>query len=106
MIATFAQLNSDLNSTMKIFNYSSQEFDFNNPDYPAGIYRLGAEQYLINQPGITMAFSVLLIIKENTTDTLSMVGFPYDNNGIIIFRQANKAQWSTKSWFKLEGVAI
>ena len=99
--------NADLeNSAMQLFDYGSKIFDFNNTDYQAGVYRLGLESHLVNAPNIDIAFSPILVIRENKTDTLAMVGFPYSIEGTIIFRQANEARWSTAPWFKLEGVAI
>ena len=99
--------NADLDtSAMQLFDYSYKEFDFNNPNYLAGVYRLGSESRLSNAPNIDIAFSPILVIRENATDTLAMVGFPYSIEGTIVFRQANKARWSNAPWFKLEGVTI
>lgn len=95
-----------MGNTLKTFNYSGMIFDFNKDDYPAGLYRLGAEQYIQNNPSISLAYSVVLILKHPSQDTLSMVGFPFDKNGTIVFRQANTNNWATADWFKIEGVSI
>ena len=95
-----------MGNTLKTFNYNNIMFDFNKYDYPAGLYRLGPEQYIQNNPSISLAFSVVLFLKYPSLDTLSMVGFPFEKNGTIVFRQANTTNWATADWFKIEGVEI
>lgn len=100
------QLNSDMRNTLKTFNYSGIMFDFNKDDYPAGLYRLGAEEYMQNSPSISLAYSVMLVLKHPSQDTLAMIGFSFNNQGVIVFRQGNTNNWATANWFKIEGVAI
>lgn len=99
-------LNSDMRNTLKTFNYSGIMFDFNKDDYPAGLYRLGAEEYMQNSPSISLAYSVILVLKYPSQDTLAMIGFPFNSQGIIVFRQENTNNWATADWFKIEGVEI
>ena len=91
---------------MKTFDYSGIVFNFNNYDYPAGVYRLGSEINIQNNPSISLAYSVVLVIRQSQQDTLAMIGFPYNNYGTIVFRQGNNSRWATSNWFKIEGVAI
>ena len=100
------ELNSDMGNTLKTFNYNNIMFDFNKYDYPAGLYRLGTEEYMQNSPSISLAFSVILVLKNPLQDTLAMVGFPFERYGTIVFRQANTTHWATADWFKIEGVSI
>ena len=102
----FTFLNSDMRNTLKTFNYSGIMFDFNKDDYPAGLYRLGAEEYMQNSPSISLAYSVILVLKYPSQDTLAMIGFPFNSQGIIVFRQENTNNWATADWFKIEGVEI
>lgn len=97
---------ADMEDTLQIFDYSGMVFDFNKYDYPAGVYRLGSDINIQNGPSISLAYSVILVIRYPQQDTLAMIGFPYKDYGTIVFRQASNSGWTSSGWYKIEGTKI
>lgn len=88
------KLNSD---AIKQFNYSSTVFDFNDPSYEAGIYRLGSNKNLLNSPSEHMSYGNVLVIRNNSADTLTMLACTF-NQKIIFFKNSNESLWADKEW--------
>lgn len=87
-----------LNSNaIKQFNYAQTVFDFDDPSYEAGMYRLGSTLYLQNSPGDHMNYGNVLVIRNNSTDTLTMLAFTYNQRGIY-FKSFNESSWADGEW--------
>ena len=79
-------------------------FDFDNPTYAAGSYRLGTNNQ--NSPGDSLNYGNVFIARNNTSDTLAMLAFPFSNDGKIYYRQGNTEGWATAPWYYLQGIKI
>ena len=79
-------------------------FDFDNPTYTAGSYRLGTN--IQNSPGDRLNYGNVFIARNNTSDTLAMLAFPFSNNGKIYYRQGNEEQWPTAPWYYFQGMLV
>lgn len=87
-------LNSD---AIKQFNYTSTVFDFNDPSYEAGMYRLGSATHFQNSPSEHMNYGNVLVIRNNSADTLTMLAFTF-NQQRIYFKSSNEELWADKEW--------
>lgn len=94
-----AVLNSDCMKTHQMY-----PFDFDNPTYAAGSYRLGTNNQ--NSPGDGLDYGNVFIARDNTSDTLAMLAFPFSNDGKIYYRQGNTEGWATAPWYYLQGIKI
>ena len=105
---TFGESNTILNgfNTHLMKTYQQATFDFNNTDYEAGCYRLGSSESIVNSPIQNMNYGNVLVIRENSYNTLAMLAFPFNQNGRILYRQGNVDEWATAQWFYFEGMAI
>ena len=101
-------LNSDSTYFMKSNYYNFTIFDFDDPTYPAGSYRIGENDNVLNPPnGGDVYYSNVLVVRHNDSDTLAMLAFPYqDNTGKIYYRQANTAEWPTAKWYYFQGTIV
>ena len=104
----FDESNVILNSFNTHLMKTSQQatFDFNNPDYEAGCYRLGSSENIANSPIQNMNYGNVLVIRENSYNTLAMLAFPFNQSGRILYRQGNVDEWPTAPWFYFEGMAM
>lgn len=93
---------------MKTLGYNLQAFDFNDPTYPAGSYRIGENDNVLNPPnGTDVYYSNVLVVRHNGSDTLAMLAFPYkDNTGKIYYRQGNEETWPTAPWYYFQGMLV
>lgn len=89
--------NSD---AIKQFNYTATVFDFNDPSYEAGMYRLGSATYLQNSPSDYMIYGNVLVIRNNSIDTLTMLAFTFNQRGIF-FKSSNESSWADGEWGSL-----
>ena len=92
------------------YNYNTTTFDFNNPDYAPGLYRLGAPENILNAPVSTAAYGNVLVAKCHNADTLAMLIFPYHSfdpkDPYLVCKCTRKSLWETVGWFKIEGTPI
>lgn len=94
------------NDAIKQFNYTATVFDFDDPSYEAGMYRLGSAKYFQNSPSDHMDYGNVLVIRNNPADTLTMLAFPFSDDGKIYYRQGNTERWATAPWYYLQGIKI
>ena len=87
-------LNSD---AIKQFNYTATVFDFDDPSYEAGMYRLGSATYLQNSPSEYMNYGNVLVVRNNGIDTLAMLAFTFNQRGIF-FKSSNESSWADGEW--------
>ena len=88
------KLNSD---AIKQFNYTATVFDFDDPSYEAGMYRLGSATYLQNSPSEYMNYGNVLVVRNNGIDTLAMLAFTFNQRGIF-FKSSNESSWADGEW--------
>lgn len=83
-------------------------FDFNDPSYPSGSYRLGLSP--ANSPGDGLGdglgYGNVLVVRNNSSDTLAMLAFPFTNTGRFYYRQGNEVQWPTAPWYYFQGTIV
>lgn len=93
---------------MKSNDYNLSIFDFDDPTYPAGSYRIGENDNVLNPPnGSDVYYSNVLVVRYNGSDTLAMLVFPYQGNtGKIYCRQGNTAEWPTAKWYYFQGTIV
>lgn len=93
---------------MKSNDYNLSIFDFDDPTYPAGSYRIGENDNVLNPPnGSDVYYSNVLVVRYNGSDTLAMLVFPYQGNtGKIYYRQGNTAEWPTAKWYYFQGTIV
>ena len=84
--------------------HQMDSFDFDNPTYTAGSYRLGSNNQ--NSPGDSLNYGNVFIARNNTSNTLAMLAFPFSNDGKIYYRQGNTEGWATAPWYYLQGIKI
>ena len=84
--------------------FADSSFDFNDPSYPSGSYRLGAAP--TNHPGDGMGYGNVLVVRNNSADTLAMLAFPFTNTGRFYYRQGNEEQWPTAPWYYFQGTPV
>ena len=100
--------NSEEKYFMKSNDYNFTIFDFDDPTYPAGSYRIGENANVLNPPnGTDVYYSNVLVVRYNGSDTIAMLAFPYqDNTGKIYYRQGNAAEWPTAKWYYFQGAIV
>ena len=84
--------------------HQMDSFDFDNPSYLSGSYRLGTSP--VNSPGDGLGYGNVLVVRNNSNDTLAMLAFPFTNTGRFYYRQGNEKNWSTAPWYYFQGTAI
>lgn len=101
-------LNNKEKYFMKSNDYNLSIFDFDDPTYPAGSYRIGENDNVLNPPnGSDVYYSNVLVVRYNGSDTLAMLVFPYQGNtGKIYYRQGNTAEWPTAKWYYFQGAIV
>ena len=85
------------------------DFDFNNPTYDSGSYRLGSNDHILNSPSDSLEYGNVLIIKQNDykgADTLAMLAFPFNEQGTYYYKSGNYKNWQSGKWFKFQGTPI
>lgn len=85
------------------------EFDFNDPTYDAGSYRLGSDEQILNSPSDSLGYGNVLVIKKNDysgADTLAMLAFPYHEQGAFYYKSGNYQNWQSNKWFKFRGTEL
>ena len=85
------------------------DFDFNNPSYNAGSYRLGSNDHILNSPNESLGYGNVLVIKQNDyngADTLAMLAFPFSEQGVIYYRSGNYDAWATNKWYYFQGTPV
>ena len=85
------------------------DFDFNNPTYDSGSYRLGSNDQILNSPSDSLEYGNVLIIKQNDykgADTLAMLAFPFNEQGTYYYKSGNYKNWQSGKWFKFQGTPI
>ena len=86
---------------------AANTFDFNDPAYDAGSYRLGSN--ILNSPSDSLSYGNVLVIKQNDyngADTLAMLAFPYSEQGVIYYRSGNYDTWATNKWYYFQGTPV
>ena len=98
--------NSEEKYFMKSNDYNSSIFDFDDPTYPAGSYRIGDN--VLNSPnGADVYYGNVLVVRYNSSDTLAMLAFPYQGNaGKIYYRQGNEENWPTAPWYYFQSTIV
>ena len=82
-------------------------FDFNDPSYDAGSYRLGGSDHILNSPNDSLDYGNVLVIKKNDgSDTLAMLAFPFSEKGVIYYRSGNYDTWATNKWYYFQGTPV
>lgn len=102
----WAELIDVTNKGFLTYNYSSTLFDFNSVDLKAGCYRLGNNDHVLNAPTERALYGNVLVVKDNSADTQSMLLFPYGDNGELYFKSGNKVNFATNSWYKIQGTKL
>lgn len=88
---------------------TANTFDFNDPAYDAGSYRLGNSDHILNSPSDSLSYGNVLVIKKNDyngADTLAMLAFPYSEQGVIYYRSGNYDTWATNKWYYFQGTPV
>lgn len=93
---------------MKSNDYNLSIFDFDDATYPAGSYRIGENDNVLNSPnGSDVYYGNVLVVRYNGSDTLAMLVFPYQGNaGKIYYRQGNTGEWPTAKWYYFQGTIV
>lgn len=90
----------NLNNTNVLKSYVASVFDFGNPNTAPGLYKIN-EKTSLNDSPVNMLYGNVLVLRNNLSETLTMVLFPYDNSSILV-KSGSANIWNINKWRIIE----